>query len=319
MQASPDKPARPGKREDLYPSRQSAEARILPREDEVVHGFWSKDAPLSREATEGFARDGFVVLRDLFDEREIRALCDEATRLRTASRDALDPETFVSEPGSGLVRSVFRVHDQSRTFGRLSADARLAGVARFLLDDDVYIHQSRMNYKPGFRGREFYWHSDFETWHVEDGMPRMRALSMTVLLTENTPYNGPLMLMPGSHRHYVTCVGETPENHYRKSLKKQEYGVPNDELLTRLASGGGIAAPIGPAGTVVVFDCNTMHGSSSNITPFPRSNAFIVYNALSNRLEAPFGPAVPRPEFIASRDSVTPVRPVTGLLLQSAA
>ena len=319
MQASKSPAAGPDKRQDLYPSRQSGEARLLPRLDEVVHGAWTEDAPLSKEATERFARDGFVVLLDFFDEREICALCDEATRLRTASQDSLDPETLITEPGSGLVRSVFRVHEQSRTFGRLSADARLAGLARFLLSDDVYIHQSRMNYKPGFRGKEFYWHSDFETWHVEDGMPRMRALSMTVLLTENTPYNGPLMLMPGSHRHYVTCVGETPANHYRKSLKKQEYGVPNDELLTRLASDGGIVAPTGPAGTVIVFDCNTMHGSSSNITPFPRSNAFIVYNALSNRLEAPFGPAVPRPDFIASRNSVIPLRPAAGPFLQSAA
>jgi ectoine hydroxylase len=312
-------PAAADRREDAYPSRQSPEARILPRLDDVVHGPWTADAPLSAEATGCFARDGFIVLRDLFDEGEISALCEEATQLRTVSRGALDPETLVTEPDSGHVRSVFRVHDQSRVFGSLSTDIRLAGIARFLLNDEVYIHQSRMNYKPGFRGKEFYWHSDFETWHVEDGMPRMRALSMTVLLTENSPYNGPLMLMPGSHRHYVTCVGETPENHYRKSLKKQEYGVPNDELLTRLASDGGITAPIGPAGTVIVFDCNTMHGSSSNITPFPRSNAFIVYNAMSNRLEAPFGPAVPRPEFIASRSSVTPVRPASGPLLQGAA
>src|SRR3546814_10756649 len=44
---------------------------------------------------------------------------------------------------------------------------------------------SRLNYKPGFKGKEFYWHSDFETWHVEDGMPQMRALSMSILLAEN--------------------------------------------------------------------------------------------------------------------------------------
>lgn len=305
-------------REDIYPSRQSADARILARQDDVVHGPWTGDAPLSKETAEKFARDGFIVLRDLFDEDEIGALCEEATRLRTASRGALDPETLITEPGSGRVRSVFRIHDQSMTFGKLSADIRLAGLAKFLLNDDVYIHQSRMNYKPGFRGKEFYWHSDFETWHVEDGMPRMRALSMTVLLTENTPYNGPLMLMPGSHRHYVTCVGETPENHYRQSLRKQEYGVPDEALLSQLAAEGGITAPTGPAGTVIVFDCNAMHGSASNITPFPRSNAFIVYNALSNQLEAPFGPAVPRPEFIASRRSVMPVRPVPGPLRSAA-
>src|SRR3546814_10424765 len=89
----------------------------------------------------------------------------------------------------------------------------------------------------GFKGREFYWHSDFETWHVEDGMPRMRALSMSVLLAENTPHNGPLMVIPGSHRTYLTCLGETPDDHYLSSLKKQEYGVPDEERKsTRLNS-----------------------------------------------------------------------------------
>mgnify|MGYP006151706647 CR=1 FL=1 len=74
-------------------------------------------------------------------------------------------------------------------------------------------------------------------------MPRMRALSMSVLLAENTPHNGPLMLIPGSHRQYLTCVGETPEDHYRQSLKRQEYGVPDGESLTKLAQQGGIVGP----------------------------------------------------------------------------
>ena len=306
-------------REDFYPSRQDDEPRILQRRDDVAYAAWSPGAPLTKEQAQRFARDGFLVLRELFDPREIEVLCADASALRSSRCGTLDPDTVIAEPGSGAVRSVFRVHAQSDVFGRLAADARLADVARFLLDDDVYLHQTRMNYKPGFQGKEFYWHSDFETWHVEDGMPRMRALSMTVLLTENTPHNGPLMLMPGSHRHFVTCVGQTPEEHYKQSLRKQEYGVPDDDSLRFLAQNGGIEAPVGPPGTVIVFDCNTMHGSASNITPFPRSNAFIVYNAMSNALEAPFGPAKPRPEFIATRQSMTAVRSVTGPLLSSAA
>ncbi len=305
-------------REDLYPSRVEEKPRILRRRDDVAYGAWRPGAPLSAAQTRAFARDGYIVLRDLFAAREIEVLCAGAGALRS-SRGGLDPETVIAEPGSGAVRSVFKVHAQSEVFARLAADARLAEVARFLLDDDVYLHQTRLNYKPGFKGKEFYWHSDFETWHVEDGMPRMRALSMTVLLTENTPHNGPLMLMPGSHRHFVACVGETPDEHYKQSLRKQEYGVPDDESLAFLAREGGIEAPVGPPGTVVVFDCNTMHGSASNITPFPRSNAFIVYNAVSNALEAPFGPATPRPEFIATRRAIAALSPREGPLLSSAA
>src|SRR3546814_7862163 len=103
------------------------------------------------------------------------------------------------------------------SMGRLYAYDRLAGVGRVLLGDVLYVHQSRLNDKPGFVGKEFYWHSDFETWHVEDGMPQMRALSMSILLAPNTVLNGPLMIIPGSHRKYLTCVGETPEDHYRRS------------------------------------------------------------------------------------------------------
>lgn len=305
-------------RDDAYPSRRGGRAQMLPREDPVVYGRWHPEAPLTEEQTRAYERDGFVVLEGVFDAQELAALVGEASRLRSGLGEQRAGAT-ITEPGSGAVRSVFEVHRQNAVMARLAADSRLAGLARFLLGDEVYIHQSRVNYKPGFRGKEFYWHSDFETWHAEDGMPRMRALSMSLSLTENTPHNGPLMLIPGSHRRYVTCPGETPENHYERSLKKQEYGVPDDDSLSALAAEGGIAAPTGPAGTLVVFDCNTMHGSNSNITPAPRSNVFLVYNAVSNALEAPFGAPAPRPEFIAARSPAPVIEPVRGRLTSRAA
>lgn len=308
-----------GERKDVYPSRQADRPALVKRQDATVYRKWTPDASISEAQASNYSRDGFIVLRDLFNDDEMRVLCDEATRLRESPAGNLDPQSVISEADSGAVRSVFKVHTQSAVFGRLVEDARLVRIAQFLLNDDVYIHQTRMNYKPGFQGKEFYWHSDFETWHVEDGMPRMRALSMTILLTENTPYNGPLMLMPGSHHQFVSCVGETPDDHYKNSLRRQEYGVPDKESLTALARRGGIDAATGPAGTVVLFDCNTMHGSASNITPFPRSNAFIVYNAISNRLEAPFGPATPRPDFIAARQDIAAVQPQGGQLVRDAA
>ncbi len=299
---------------DIYPSRHAAMAEFLPRHDPVVHADWSAEAPISRNQTDAFDRDGYLVLADIFSDEEVAFLQREAGKL-LGDPDALEAETVVTEPDGKEVRSIFRIHAQSRVIERLAADARLADVARFLLGGDVYIHQSRLNYKPGFQGKEFYWHSDFETWHVEDGMPRMRALSMSVLLAENTPHNGPLMLIPGSHRQYLTCVGETPKEHYRQSLKRQEYGVPDEDSLAELAHHHGIVAPTGKPGSVVIFDCNIMHGSNGNITPFPRANAFLVYNAVSNRLDAPFGVDRPRPAFIAARGEPQVITPITGSMV----
>jgi ectoine hydroxylase len=44
-----------------------------------------------------------------------------------------------------------------------------------------------------------------------------------------------------------------------------------------------------------------MHGSNGNITPFARTNVFLVFNSVENVLEAPFSGQPARPEHIASR------------------
>jgi ectoine hydroxylase len=220
------------------------------------------------------------------------------------------PREAFFEAGSDAVRSIFAVHQHSETFRAACEEPRLLELVESILGEEVYVHQSRLNYKPAFCGREFFWHSDFETWHAEDGMPRMRALSLSVSLTPSLTTNGPLMLIPGSHKVFVSCQGETPPEHYRKSLVRQEIGTPDPETVEDLAKRRGIKAPTGGPGSAALFDCNIMHGSNGNITPFPRINLFVVFNAVSNRLVAPFAAREPRPEFIGAREhaSVLPRR-----------
>jgi ectoine hydroxylase len=299
-------------RSDAYPTR-LAEETWLERKDPVFWGSWTPQAPLTRAQTEEFDKNGFLVLKNVFSPAEVAKLQAESRRLRSGEA-GLNSDNVVTEPDSDAVRTIFRLEDESTLFNRVARDERIAGKIRFLLDDDLYLHQSRLNYKPGFTGKEFYWHSDFETWHAEDGMPRMRAISASILLTDNDALNGPLMLMPGSHKHYVSCAGETPDDNHKSSLKKQEVGVPSNKALSDLAEKFGIEYASGKAGTVILFECNTIHGSNGNITPFPRSNAFFVYNAWSNRVEAPFAASKPRPDFLSNRDPKGPFEIVSGKL-----
>lgn len=295
--------------QDPYPSRNQPEPLILPRLDPVVQRDPRFACPLPEAMVADYERDGFLVIEDVFSMTEVAELRRAAESLRDGTA-SLAPDTVIREPGrddAGAVRSVFAIHRQSKPFSALARDPRLAALAASLLGDKVYIHQSRMNFKPAFHGKEFYWHSDFETWHSEDGMPRMRALSMSVMLTDNHAQSGPTMFVPGSHRQFLACVGQTPEDHYKLSLRKQEYGVPDHASLARMVDEGGLSAPTPRAGSVVVFDCNTMHGSNGNITPLARVNAFFVFNAWSNRLGPPFAATRPRPEFIAHRDVAQPI------------
>ncbi|MEW6152388.1 MAG: ectoine hydroxylase [Actinomycetota bacterium] len=294
---------------DRYPTRKSDRPALLPRLGPVVHRTGDgtpHDGPLGPDDLGAFERDGFLQLADLFGPAEVAELRAEMEALAVRS-DLRASGRVVIEPAGEVVRSVFEVHRASELFAKVASDPRLADAARQILGGDVYVHQSRVNYKPGFGGEGFYWHSDFETWHAEDGLPAMRTVSFSVALTENLPVNGPLMIIPGSHRTFVACVGETPADHYRQSLRSQEIGTPDDHSLRLLTEqAGGIRTFTGGAGGVTIFDCNCMHGSSSNISPHPRSNLFIVYNSVENTAVEPFSAPGRRPSFVASRD-FTPV------------
>lgn len=294
---------------DAYPTRLAGEERVSARRDPVLWTDWYEGAPVSQQEARDYEDKGYLIRKDVFSAAEIDGLIETSAALRRNGRH-IRAEDLVSEPGSEAVRTIFRLDEHSAVFARLAADARLANVARFLLGDEVYLHQSRLNYKPGFTGKEFYWHSDFETWHAEDGMPNMRAVSASVLLTDNSALNGPLMLIPGSHKRFIACQGETPEANHETSLKRQDIGVPSREVLEELAAEAGLDAATGPAGTVIFFECNTLHASNGNITPFPRSNAFFVYNAMSNQPGAPFAAARPRPAFLAHRGRAEPITPL---------
>ncbi|QXJ22632.1 ectoine hydroxylase [Actinomadura graeca] len=291
--------------EDLYPTRASGRPSLIDRADPVVYGT-AADGPLTADDLARFDTAGFHAFDQLIEPGEVAAFHTELQRLR--EDPALkDDERTVFEPTSRHLRSVFEVHKVSEVFARLLHDPRVVGPARQILGSEVYIHQSRVNFKPGLAGNTFYWHSDFETWHAEDGMPRMRAVSLSIAITENLDSNGPLMIMPGSHRTFVTCPGETPENHYLSSLRSQEVGTPDPDSLRKLGDEHGIRQFTGAPGSATMFDCNSMHGSNSNITPFPRSNVFVVFNSVENTLVEPFGAASLRPPFIAARE-FTPVR-----------
>ncbi len=284
---------------DAYPSRRGEAPELLPRQHPVAHEGGT--GPLDASQVRHFDEQGYLQLPDVFSTEEVTAL-DRALHELVASMTEADAHRIVREPGGDAIRSIFAFHTDRGPLADVVADDRVAGVARQLLASDVSIHQSRVNRKPGFRGKDFQWHSDFETWHTEDGMPTPRCLSASIALTDNHPFNGPLMVMPGSHRWFVTCEHPTPPANHESSLVQQEIGVPDDDSLRELYERCGIDQCTGAAGSVTVFDCNLMHGSSSNISPLARRNLFVVYNSVENALTEPYSAPQRRPEHLAARE-----------------
>ena len=285
---------------DLYPTRLSEAGEPIRRQHPTVWGT-AESGPFDDEALKAHEDRGFTILTDFITSEEVAGYRTELDRL-VHEHAGTDDERVITEKASGEVRSIFDVTSLSPRIDALARDPRLLDRARQLLGSEVYLHQTRVNYMPGFKGNGFYWHSDFETWHAEDGMPEPRAVSCSIALTPNYPYNGGLMVMPGSHKEFIPSIGATPENNYASSLKEQKVGVPSTDAITDMAHRYGIDQFTGPAGSALWFDSNIMHGSGNNITPFPRSNIFLVFNSVENTLVEPFGASSPRPEHIANRN-----------------
>ncbi|MGB5866786.1 MAG: phytanoyl-CoA dioxygenase family protein [Arcobacteraceae bacterium] len=291
--------------QDLYPSR-GTEEKIIQRVDKTVYSKKRLgEQSLNNIQIEHYNENGFVVIPNLFSADEIKTLLDDIQNM--ASNDELcNKEEFIYESNTKNLRTIFNQHIFSDAFKKISQDARILEKVQQILDGDVYIHHSRINIKPAYVGKSFQWHSDFETWHSEDGLPQCRCLSAWIMLTDNTHYNGPLYLLPGSHKKFVSCKGMTPEDNYKNSLKKQEYGVPSVEAIQELST-HDIEAALGKAGTLVIHDGNIMHGSPDNISPTSRKNAFFVYNSIYNKPTKPFAATKKRADFL-SLDDYTPVR-----------
>ncbi|WP_052862868.1 ectoine hydroxylase [Streptomyces niger] len=291
---------------DPYPTRYVTASLPFDRRHPVVWGEGA-DGPLSTDEVAAYRRDGFLAFGALLAPEDV-ARCREELRRIGQDSDLRGSERLAPEPDSAEIRSVFEVHELSEVFARIVHSGALADKARQVLGSDVYVHQTRVNYKAAFDGSKFGWHSDFETWHSEDGMPVPRALSFSVALSANLPVNGPLMIIPGSHRTFVPSVGETPVDYHKLSLlgKNLPAGPADRAAVTDLAERNGIESFTGAPGSAVMFDCNCLHSSSGNVSPFPRTNLFIVYNSVDNPLGRPYAAPKPRPGYLASRN-FTPV------------
>jgi len=77
------------------------------------------------------------------------------------------------------------------------------------------------------------------------------------------------------------------------------------ETVTRLAEDGGIVAPTGKPGSVLMFHGNLVHASPPNITPYPRKIVYLTLCACSNHITK-----FTREAWIAHRD-FTPIVPVS--------
>jgi ectoine hydroxylase len=73
----------------------------------------------------------------------------------------------------------------------------------------------------------------------------------------------------------------------------------DNETIEEQVRTGGVVAPTGMPGSVIFMNVNTLHGSTGNMSPWPRRMITLTFNAISNKATSPSV----RPRHIVEDDS----------------
>ncbi len=264
---------------------------------------------LQEDQQRTYEDQGFLQLDNIFSQDQIEALTAKLSPISLKNKSG----NVLEEDGKTL-RAIHEDPTQKGLLDKISKHARIVEPAMQILGSQVYIHQLKVNLKAGFSGDVWPWHQDYIYWQQEDGMPTSRAVNVAIFLEEVHEFNGPLCLIPGSHKQgVISSLNQTEQDSansedsewissFQSNLK---YTAP-EETVSKLVEEFGMVAPKGQPGTVLFFHPNCVHGSANNISPHSRKMAILTYNSVEN---IPVAVENPRPNFLVGRD-YTAIKPL---------
>jgi ectoine hydroxylase-related dioxygenase (phytanoyl-CoA dioxygenase family) len=222
---------------------------------------------LSQDQIDAYWRDGYLVLEGALSAAQLAALRHDFEQWKEESRSHTEPfgttldnrARFDVEPGHTAERPALRriasptevsdaYLDVMRTAPAVDAVAQLIG-------PNVEFNNSKINSKqPGAATRVKY-HQDFmfQPHSNED------LVAVLYFLDDVTAANGPLTVIPGSHRGPMF-------EHWHDNVFT---GAVSEEVV---AEAMPEAVPcIGPAGTACLMHTRLLHGSDPNTSANPRT------------------------------------------------
>lgn len=230
---------------------------------------------LTEPQVEAFRRDGVVIVEDAvspgqFDavRRDFAAWVEESRRHDAAYGEMIDGRPrFDLEPGHSAERPALRrvaaPADISDAYLEVMADSRMTDLVADLIGPDVRFHHCKINSKLPGAATEVKWHQDF----LYDPHSNTDMVTALLMLDEVTQENGPLEVVPGSHKGPLHSLWH--DGVFTGAVAEETAAAPAGETVSCT----------GPAGAVCLMHGCLLHGSAANRSERPRTLFICVYAA----------------------------------------
>ena len=223
---------------------------------------WMRQNYFSQKELDGFKRDGFIVVRQMYSRDEIRQLSnwiDEiAQRPPKSGKEMVYYEDSWLEKGRKVLSRIEKFVEGHEKISEFVHAEKMTARAAELLGEPATLFKEKINFKmPG--GGGFKPHQD-----IQPGWDDYARYYISVLITvdESTVENGCLELASGHQkRGRIGRKWEPLEGRELEGVEFKKY-------------------PMAP-GDVVYFDCFVPHQSQENLTDKPRRNLYLTFNASS--------------------------------------
>lgn len=219
------------------------------------------------EQLDHYRRNGFLILRSLFDRSDIAELIAEAKELSGRHANLIDKHNlrcrFQShhETDDCLFETFDPVIDLAPVCRQFAYDPRLLGVLNDIYGEQACLFKDKLIFKPpGAKG--YVLHQDFISW---PSFPRS-FLTVLIPIDAADANNGCTEVFPGYHNAGLL----TPED-------GQFHEIP----LELIEESQGVNLELAP-GDIAIFGGFTPHRSAPNRSPHPRRQLYLSYNALSD-------------------------------------
>lgn len=222
--------------------------------------------PLTQEQLTRYRKDGYLLLKGLFNQKEISKLKEAAL----ADRE-LDKRSYGKADGEGgTVRLSIWDHPENNIYGMFSRSERIVNVAETLLEGEVYHYHSKMILKDAKVGGAWTWHQDYGYWY-NFGLLEPLLTSVTIAVDRATKKNGCLQVLKGSHKmgrvDHALTGDQAGADMERVNIAKGRFPLVYCEM---------------EPGDAMFFDCNILHRSDQNRSEHPRWSLICCYNAARN-------------------------------------